>query len=141
MSREVHSAVMYSQPPNSGPGNYPRTPNDRIRLREIAASQNQVMQCVLAQIGLIAARFIIVPMLPLFGFVIIAAALGLFVYMIISVVRLANALGASTVLYIVAMFVPCVSLLAMLSLSSQATAQLKQAGIAVGLLGANPETI
>jgi len=68
-------------------------------------------------------------------------ALGLVVFMIISVIKLARALSLSPVLYAILMIIPCVSLLVLLSLSGKATKLLTQAGIKVGLLGADPNSI
>jgi hypothetical protein len=115
---------------------------DRQVLREVAISQRQVMLCVLGQIvigvlnGVASAAKI-----PALGFVDLFLLLGVFIFMIISVLRLAKALGLSQVLYVILMFIPCVSLIMLLILSQKATTHLQQAGIKVGLLGANPDSI
>ena len=61
--------------------------------------------------------------------------------MVLSVFRLSKALKLSLVLYAILMFIPCVSLIVLLSLSGKATVLLRQAGIKVGLLGADPHSI
>jgi hypothetical protein len=71
----------------------------------------------------------------------LALALALTVFMIVSVVRLAGVLGLSPVLYVICMFVPCLSLIVLLVLSGMATARLQQSGVKVGLLGADPNSI
>jgi len=48
--------------------------------------------------------------------------------------------GAS-ILYLVAMFLPLVSLLCLLLLNSKATGVLRDAGIKVGLMGASPDDL
>ncbi len=68
-------------------------------------------------------------------------ALAVLIFMIVSVIRLAKSLQQSTVLYAILMFVPCVSLIALLVISGKATTQLQQAGVKVGLLGADPNSI
>ncbi len=59
---------------------------------------------------------------------------------IIGVVRITGGLERSLIakiLYIVAMFIPLVNLIAILLLSSQATKALREAGLQVGFLGAS----
>ncbi len=131
-------------PPGSTPSNYPR-PNladDRSVLREIAVSQRQVILCVLAQIGVaIFNGFGTSTHMSVLSLVALVLVLGVLVFMLISVIRLARALGLSPVLYAILMFVPCVSLITLLVLSAKATASLQQAGVKVGLLGADPTAI
>jgi len=62
-------------------------------------------------------------------------------FMISSVSKLAKALGHSEILYAILMFIPFVSLIILLILSGKATTRLKEAGIRVGLLGADPKSI
>lgn len=135
---------MQTPPPGSPPSNYPR-PNltdDRQVLREVAISQRQIMYCVLGQIAIGILNFVAsAAKIPALAYVDMVLALGLLVYMIISVIRLAKALDLSQVLYAILMFVPCVSLIVLLMLSGKATARLTQAGIKVGLLGADPNSI
>jgi hypothetical protein len=100
------------------------------------------MYCVLGQVGVGVLNGVAVAgQIPALSMVDLVLGLGLLVFMIMSVVKLAKALGLSEVLYAILMFVPCVSLIVLLSLSGKATAQLKQAGIKVGLMGADPNSI
>ncbi|HWD37821.1 MAG TPA: hypothetical protein VG944_03170 [Fimbriimonas sp.] len=132
---------MQTPPP---PTNYPRSNplDDRSVLKEVAVAQRQVMYCVLGQVcvGILngVATATSLTALALFDGVL---ALALLVFMIISVVKLVNALGLSAVLWVILMFVPCVSLIALLMLSQKATTRLQQAGIKVGLMGADPNSI
>jgi len=135
---------MQTPPPGSSPSNYPRPGInvDRQALREVAVAQRQVMYCVLGQIGIGVLNVTIgAAKMPALGIVVLLLALGLLVYMIVSVLKLAKALDLSQALYAVLMIIPCVSLLVLLSLSGKATERLKQAGIKVGLLGADPNSI
>lgn len=67
-------------------------------------------------------------MLPLM--VVIAA------YSIWAVYKLCKALARNPILWIVAMFIPVINLIALIVLNSQATRFLKDRGIAVGFMGA-----
>ncbi len=136
---------MQNLPPQEPvPSNYPR-PNlidDRQVLKEVAVAQRQVLLCVLCQFGIVILNFASgFAKLPILGLVAIVLALALLVFMVISVSRLARALGLSSLLFIICMFIPCVSLIALLILSQKATTRLQAAGLKVGLLGANPDSI
>ncbi len=64
------------------------------------------------------------------------ATIGVVVVLAIYSYRTADALGASIpVLWVVAMIVPCVNVISLLALSSQATAACRASGIPVGFLG------
>jgi hypothetical protein len=95
--------------PNVPPTNYPR-PNsgqDRQALKEVASAQKLVIYCVLGQIGVaiidVVATLTKTPALSVLGSVL---AVVLLVFMIVSVVKLANALKISAVLYAIFMIVP-----------------------------------
>jgi len=100
------------------------------------------MYCVLGQFGIVIGNLIAsnahLPALFYFDMVL---AVGLLVFMIMSVIGLSKALGLSPVVYVILMFIPCVSLIMLISLSGKATTILKQAGIKVGFLGADPNSI
>ncbi|AIE87306.1 hypothetical protein [Fimbriimonas ginsengisoli] len=135
---------MQTPPPGSEPSNYPRQnlANDRQVLREVAASQRQILLCVLGQIGVAILNGVVTAAkMPSLAILVLIAILAVLVFMIMSVIRLAKALALSPVLYTILMFIPCVSLIALLMLSGKATARLSQAGIKVGLLGADPNSI
>ena len=100
------------------------------------------MLCILGQVGVAVLNGIATAgKIPALSIVDLVLGLGVLVFMIISVTRLAKALGLSPVLYAILMFIPCVSLLVLLSINGKATANLKQAGIKVGLLGADINSI
>jgi hypothetical protein len=135
---------MQTPPPDPSLSNYPRPDLDaaKLDLREIAISQRQIMLCILGQLGvgvLVGVGGAMkIPALALLGDLI---AIGVLVFMIMAVTRLAKAMGLSAVLYAILMFIPCFSLLVLLSLSGKATKLLTQAGIKVGFLGADPTSI
>lgn len=116
--------------------------DDRAELRNIATCQRNVVYCVLIQFcAYLVLNFLFgmhQVVLGLLGFVIL---IGAAVYSLISVSKLATALSKSSILYIIAMFIPCVSLIALVSIIQQATNRLKAGGVKVGLLGANPDSI
>jgi hypothetical protein len=66
------------------------------------------------------------------------------IWALIGVIRLMAALGMGTgarVLFIVLMFVPCVSLIVLLGFNMQATKFLRGHGLRVGLMGVDPKDI
>ena len=100
------------------------------------------MYFVLAQFGLLALNMVqIQAHIIALVFLLLALAVALLVYEIIAVVRLSKALGEPAIVYAILMFIPCVSLVMLLFLSGKATTRLKQAGIKVGLMGADPNSI
>lgn len=116
--------------------------DDRAGLRQVAVWQRNVLFCVLGQFGIGVLRAIILETSsPALAIVFLVLALALLVYMLASVSNLSKALGVSSIIYLILMFVPCVSLIALLVLNGKATTRLQSAGIKVGLLGANPKNI
>ncbi len=99
------------------------------------------MFCILGQVGLIISASGGIANLPAEGYVESFLFLALIIYMLFSVSRLARSLGVSQLLYILLMVVPLVSMIALLRLNDKATKRLRQAGIRVGLFGANPNSI
>jgi hypothetical protein len=130
--------------PGSSPSNYPRPglDQDRQNLREIASALRQIMYCILGQFVIVALD-IASNSGRIFALVLVTGLLALcvLVYELISVSKLARALGLSPVIYVILMFIPCVSLIFLLLLSQKATTRLKAAGIKVGLMGADPNSI
>ena len=62
----------------------------------------------------------------------------------VKVYRLARALKTSifySIVLVICIFIPCLSLFVLLSLSSEANSALRRAGIRVGLLGADPDRL
>jgi hypothetical protein len=78
----------------------------------------------------------VVPIRILVGLV----AIGIIIAGVVYAVRMASALHGTgiAVLCAILLLVPCVGLLTLLVLNSQATTQLKRAGLQVGLLGVDP---
>jgi hypothetical protein len=74
---------------------------------------------------------------------------GLVVFMLeiilcVKVYRLSRALKTSifySIVLVISIFIPCLSLFILLSLSSEANSALRRAGIRVGLLGADPDRL
>lgn len=118
---------------------------DREKLREIAKSLRFVLVVFLVSLvlglgnmGLASALgkegASIVLLLSVVGWMLLpVAAFGSY--------KLATALGKSGVLFAILALLPCAGLIALLVLSQAATGELKNAGIKVGLLGANPDSI
>ena len=98
--------------------------------------------CVLAQLGVVILNGVVVSTrTPALAIGIVVVVFGLLIFMVLSVIKLASALNQSAVLYAILMFVPCVSLITLFVLSGKATARLQEAGVKVGLLGADPNSI
>ena len=77
------------------------------------------------------------PIAPLFAL----AAYVTMLLSIVSVYRLAKALGFTAILYAIAMFIPCIGLLTLLVVVSRATSALKRAGIKVGFFGVSRDEL
>jgi hypothetical protein len=108
---------------------------DRERLDRIASGQKFIIFALLGSLATSALQVAVGPLALLGGLLASLVA-------IVGVVRLCGGLGRSIfakVLYTLAMLIPLVNLLAMLSLSTQATKALRSAGYKVGLLGAKAE--
>jgi hypothetical protein len=102
------------------------------RLKRVASGQRLIIYSLLVQIVSVTLQGTIgIP-----GFILGLAAS---IMAIVGVVRITGGLGRSLIakiVYIVAMFIPLINLIAMLLLSSQATKALREAGLEVGFLGA-----
>jgi hypothetical protein len=115
--------------------------DDRQVLRDVAAGQRQIVFCILGQFGIGILEGVVVAGHPTLFIINLFLGLAVLVFMIISVLKLAGALGQSQIMYVILMFIPCISLIMLLVLNRQATKRLQQAGIKVGLLGADPNAI
>lgn len=105
--------------------------------RRIAKFQKLVLWSVLANI----LSIFIVSAIPRLGILI---SLSLIIFQIYSIYNLGKALKLSMawiVLFLIGLFIPLVGLLCLLSINSQATKALQDAGVKVGLMGANPDEI
>lgn len=108
-------------PPNQGP------------IEQVASGQKMIIFAILINIVTYVLQIAVHPFLGLLALA--AIALG-----IIGIVNLAKGLGKSTgltVVFVILMFVPCVSLIMLLILNSEATKELQRAGYRVGLMGAS----
>lgn len=133
------------QPPYPGQAPYyghgqPPPPHERERLKRIASDQRMINIVVLAYLGVSGmssaagnAGSAGGPLAVLIGLV----ALAVIVAGVVFAVRMASALHGTgiAILCAVLLLVPCVGLLVLLVLNSQATRELKKAGLRVGLLG------
>lgn len=133
------------QPPHPGQAPYQAQapmppPEERARLLRIASDQRMINIIVLAYFAMSALSTSLqddsggAAFLHMVFFVI---ALGVIVSGVVFAVRMASALHGTGVAILCAalLFVPCVGLLVLLVLNSQATRELRKAGLRVGLLG------
>lgn len=124
------------------------------RLRQIASAQRHVNIVVLLYLSLLPFNVVLSSMRELgelapFGVlaslsvVLLLLALSVLVLGVISVYRLAVIFKGPSmaVLYVLGFMVPLLGLLLLFSISGKATKELRENGIKVGLLGANPNTI
>ncbi len=131
------------QPPQPGQAPYQYNqppPAERERLMRIASDQRAINMVVLIYFGTGLAGSMLksagsAPLQIVLGLV----ALGVIVAGVVYAVRMASALHGTgmAVLFAILLLIPCVGLIALLVLNSQATAELKRAGLRVGLLGAD----
>jgi hypothetical protein len=133
------------QPPHAGQAPYQQgygpmmpPPAERERLMRIASDQRMINFIVLAYFATsmlsTSARESAVMQL-LVGVI----AVGVVISGVVFAVRMASALHGTgiAILCAVLLFVPCVGLLVLLVLNSQATRELRKVGLRVGLLGAD----
>jgi hypothetical protein len=139
---------MQTPPPQDPmPSNYPRQnlADDRQVLREVATAQKQIIYCVLGQVAIGVLRGVSVSSHSgALAIITLLLALPLVVFMLMSVYKLTKAFGESTgtsIIYLVLMFIPCVSLIFLVILIQRATTRLQGAGIKVGFFGADPTSI
>lgn len=126
------------QPPQADPS-VGVPPNDRQKLRDIAKYQRNINLVILCYFGAGVLTRILNEVL--IGRIVVGLfALGVVLAGAYFAVMMAKALHSTAVAVIcgILLLVPCVGLLTLLVLNSQATSRLKQAGINVGLLGADP---
>lgn len=122
------------------------SPTDRDRLRRIASAQRQVNIAVLLYLSLIPVNMVLGAIgsgsmwAPVLVLVLGLVVLGLGA---ISVFKLASIFRGKlvAVIYVLGLIVPLLGLLLLLSISSKATKELRNAGFQVGLMGVNPNSI
>lgn len=119
---------------------------DRDRLRRVAALQRRLNLAVLLQL-------LFVPYSMLVGFaaggrpwsdVLIWGYLLVFMLLgVVSVFSLASIFRGRVVavIYVIGQIVPLLGLLLLLSINGKATKELRAAGIRVGIMGANPDSV
>jgi hypothetical protein len=125
------------QPPTLG---YATPVPARADLRTIAVRQRGIMFCILGYLVLVAAQFAVpeeLRIIPALLAVAVSVAAAVFVFMLaLSVYNTA----AGIVLGILTL-VPLIGLIILLIINARATRILRQHGIRVGLMGANPRQI
>jgi hypothetical protein len=130
------------QPPHPGQAPYEYNmppPAERERLMRIAADQRAINMIVLIYFGTGVTGTALKQAGGGLQIVIGIIALGVIVAGVVYAVRMASALHGTgmAVLFAILLLIPCVGLIALLVLNSQATAELKRAGLRVGLMGAD----
>jgi hypothetical protein len=112
----------------------------REDLRAIATYQKVIILCILVYVLAVAAQFLVPEGLRLFlglGVLALGVVATVFVFLLATKVYspgLGVLLGLLTL-------VPCIGLIVLLIINGKATAVLKQHGVRVGFLGANPSDI
>jgi hypothetical protein len=110
------------------------------KLRAIAIRQKIIIFCIVAYLGVVAARFFVPAEVRLFlaiAGLIVSVTAAVFVFMLAIEVHGAG-LG---ILFGFLALIPCVGLIILLIVNQQATSLLQKNGIRVGLLGANMSDI
>lgn len=108
-------------------------PDGELHLREVAGAQRRLLLSILVSLG----ANVLLRSGDLAAWILIPVALAVAAFSIFCVYRLCRALGTSPALWVVAMFIPLLNLLALVILNQRATTFLKARGVAVGLLGAD----
>lgn len=130
------------QPPSPGQAPYFQTPVDHARIRRIASDQRMINLIVLAYFGsgLLSS---VIRSVPGGQYVVAVIAVAVIAAGAVYAVRMASALHGTVVAVVCAilLLIPCVGLLVLLVLNSQATTELRKAGLRVGLLGVDPSQL
>ncbi len=106
-------------------------------MTQLASGQRLVIYGILIYVGAAVLPATIRPL-------VVVLCMAAFVVSVVGIIRLAWGMGHSLVvkiLLLVSMLVPLVNLIALLVMSSQATARLRAAGYKVGLLGASKKKV
>jgi hypothetical protein len=80
----------------------------------------------------------------LFGIIVLCFVAGVFyafVMLMVNVYRFGNGVGGAGVLWVIAMFLPCLNLITLLVINSKGKSFLEQRGVKVGFLGPSPDAI
>ena len=132
------------QAPQFVPGSAPASSGeDREKLRRVAKYQQWVLYALLANIGFNVVAFATRGQSLLVALAVLAGALAVIAFAMVSIFMLANELLNPVVgaICAVLMLVPCVSLITLLIINGRATTFLQQRGVKVGFMGANPNSI
>jgi len=109
---------------------------DRERLLLVAKYQRGIMLCILASICAVVLQFILPgPLRMLAGGIGLLITIASVAFVFLLARTLYGTVGA--VVFAVLTFIPCVGLLALLVVNQKATSTLRDAGLSVGLLGAD----
>jgi len=116
---------------------------DREKIRRVARYQQWVLYALLVNIIFNVIAFTMGNQGQLVALAILAGALAVIAFAMVSIFLLANELlhPAVGVLCAILMIVPCVSLITLLIINGRATAYLQRHGVKVGFMGANPNSI
>ncbi len=116
--------------------------SNREHLIKVATAQRHVLFVILAYLALLPFN-IAAQQVPQLAVILLPVAIIVFIAGAITVFRLASLFRgkAVAVLYLIGLLIPCLGLILLLVISSEATNLLKSNGIKVGLLGANPNDI
>jgi hypothetical protein len=127
--------------PAPGEGAIGVNSGSREDLRGVAKAQRGIMLSILAQIGLYVANYFAVGLALriILALVIVAVGITAAVFVFMLALRVYST-GVGILLGILAL-VPCLGLIILLIVNGKATNILRQNGIAVGLLGADPSTV
>ena len=108
----------------------------REDLKSLAVAQKAIMICILLQIVIGAARFVVpADYAIILGIVALLVLLASTVSMFMLAMKVFNI--GSGILYALGALVPCLGLLVLLAVNQRATRILRENGYKVGLLGAN----
>ena len=81
---------------------------------------------------------------PLVGLVVLGGAVGAIfclIMLLVSIYRCSSAMGSIGLLWVIAMFLPCLNLITLLAINSQAKTFLEKRGVKVGFMGPSPDEI
>lgn len=118
------------------PPSAPNQSNRREDIKSIAIYQKGIIVCILVYILAIVGQFLVPPeMRVLVGAAVLVDGLVGAVFVFLLAIKI-NGPGVG-ILYGVLSLIPCIGLIILLVVNSQATTILKENGISVGLLGAN----
>lgn len=126
--------------------NFVSASEDRERLRRIATGQRNTNLAALSYLCLLPANLLlraVADSIPGSAVVFIILVISVIVYGAISVYGLASELRGKVVavIYVIGLLAPILGLLLLMSLSGRATKILRENGITVGFLGADPNSV